>query len=67
MRGPRKPAALQDDATEDPARGSTEEASGPVGGQASRRQAGRPRLVKSKPDAPANDTKVVELDKFRKK
>ena len=34
------------------------------------RQGLRPKLVTSKadqPDAPANDTKVVQLDQFRKK
>jgi hypothetical protein len=34
---------------------------------APRRQPSGPKLVRSKPDQPANDAKVVELDKFRKK
>ena len=38
----------------------------PTGG-ASRAAAGRPKLIKPKPDEPANNSKVVELDKFRKK
>jgi hypothetical protein len=57
---PTKPAALPskrsgDDAAQTPASG---------------RQPGRPHLVASRPeghDPPANDTKVVSLDKFRKK
>jgi hypothetical protein len=40
---------------------------GEPGGAAPRRQPGGPKLVRSKPDQPANDAKVVELDKFRKK
>jgi hypothetical protein len=67
VRSPRKPAALQGDASGEPAARPTDEASGPIGGQAARRQAARPKLVKSKPDAAANDSKVVDLDKFRKK
>jgi uncharacterized protein len=67
MRGPRKPGTLANDTAGAPATGSTDEASGPVGGQPPRRSAARPRLVKSKPDEPANDAKVVDLDKFRKK
>jgi len=65
-RSPRKPAALQRDAAGDPPARPTDVAPGPVGGQTARRAA-RPKLVKSKPDAAANDSKVVELDKFRKK
>jgi hypothetical protein len=67
VRSPRKPGALKSDATNAVAARSAGEASGPAGAQTSRRQAARPRLVKSKPDQPANDAKVVELDKFRKK
>jgi hypothetical protein len=67
LRGPRKPAALVADATDQPATGSPDEMPGSIGGPSGRRQAARPKLVKSKPDTPANDAKVVELDKFRKK
>jgi hypothetical protein len=62
-RSPRKPAAVEADAA---GKSPTDEVSGPVAGQTARRAA-RPKLVKSKPGAAANDSKVVELDKFRKK
>jgi len=67
VRGPRKPRALKGDLTSEVAVKSTPEAAGPAGGPISRRQAAGPKLVRSKPDQPANDAKVVELDKFRKK
>jgi len=67
MRAPRKPSALKAGAMRVPAAKSADEASGSASGPAPRRQAGRPRVVKSKPDQPANDAKVVELDKYRKK
>jgi hypothetical protein len=67
VRGTRKPAALQNDAPDRSATRSPEEASGPTGGQSPRRQTARPKLVKPRTDTPANDAKVVELDKFRKK
>jgi hypothetical protein len=38
-----------------------------VGASMARRQPGRPKLVTPKPDEPANDAKVVQLDKFRKR
>jgi hypothetical protein len=67
VRSPRKPAALLGDVRGEPVPKRADEASGPVGGRASRQPAARPKLVKSKPEAPANDSKIVELDKFRKK
>jgi hypothetical protein len=39
----------------------------PAGAALSRSPAGRPLLVQPKPDEPANDSKVVQLDKFRKR
>jgi hypothetical protein len=39
----------------------------PTGAALSRSPAGRPMLVQPKPDEPANDSKVVQLDKFRKR
>ncbi len=66
VRGPRKPAPLQNDAPGAPAEASADEATGPAAGPA-RWQGARPKLVKSKPEEPANDANVVELDKFRKK
>jgi hypothetical protein len=38
-----------------------------AGAALSRSPAGRPLLVQPKPDEPANDSKVVQLDKFRKR
>jgi uncharacterized protein len=67
MRGPRKSGTSANGTAGTPATGSADEASGPIGGQPPRRSAARPKLVKSKPDEPANDAKVVDLDKFRKK
>ena len=66
-RGPRKPGTLPNGTADTPATGSADGASGQVGGQPSRRPPARPRLVKSKPNEPANDANVVDLDKFRKK
>ena len=66
MRGSRKSRTLPNGTADTPATASGDEASGQVGGQP-RRPAARPKLVKSKPDEPANDAKVVDLDKFRKK
>jgi uncharacterized protein len=37
------------------------------GASLSRSPSGRPMLVQPKPDEPANDSKVVQLDKFRKR
>jgi hypothetical protein len=67
VRGPRKPGTFQNGTADAPATGTAGEASGRAGGQPPRRPAARPKLVKSKPDEPANDAKVVDLDKFRKK
>jgi hypothetical protein len=70
-RSPRKPRVARSDAAEDadaaPARvdGDAEPRGGPSG--TIRLPSGRPKLVKSKPDEPANDSKVVQLDKFRKR
>lgn len=70
-RSPRKPRAGKSEGAAQP---SVKPAAAPsVGSTAeavSSRQLGRPKLGTSKsdqPDPPANDTKVVHLDKFRKK
>jgi hypothetical protein len=39
----------------------------PGGGHLQRRQSSRPKAGAAKPDQPANDAKVVQLDKFRKR
>ena len=68
VRTPRKPRAPKGDlAKEVMAKSTREVAAGPAGGQMPRRQPTRPKLVRSKPDQPANDANVIELDKFRKK
>jgi uncharacterized protein len=61
-RAARKPRAARTEAG-----GALPDSMGEPGGAAPRRQPGGPKLVRSKPDQPANDAKVVELDKFRKK
>ncbi len=61
-RAARKPRAARNE----PA-GALPDSVGEPGGATPRRQPGGPKLVRSKPDQPANDAKVVELDKFRKK
>ncbi|HWE18106.1 MAG TPA: ClpXP protease specificity-enhancing factor SspB [Hyphomicrobiaceae bacterium] len=61
-RAARKPRAARIEAA-----GALPDSMGEPGGAAPRRQPGGPKLVRSKPDQPANDAKVVELDKFRKK
>ena len=72
MRNPRKQrAAPKDVAREgsgDAAAPSRADGIGePVGATLSRAQAGRPTPAPHKPDEPANDSKVVQLDKFRKR
>jgi hypothetical protein len=64
MRGSRKSGGQQNGMADALAPRSADEASG---GQPPRRPTTRPKLVKSKPDEPANDPKVVDLDRFRKK
>jgi hypothetical protein len=61
-RAARKPRTARSEAA-----GALPDSMGEPGGAAPRRQPGGPKLVRSKPDQPANDAKVVELDKFRKK
>jgi hypothetical protein len=39
----------------------------PAGAALSRSPSGRPMPLQPKPDEPANDSKVVQLDKFRKR
>jgi hypothetical protein len=65
-RSPRKPRSAPSDAAgEMPAlpTGTGE----PADAALPRAQSARPKLVRSTPDVPANDAKVVQLDKFRKK
>jgi hypothetical protein len=62
----REPIRRVDD--ERPAAASTADGSGDAAGAPTpRRQAGRPKLVRATPDEAANDAKVVQLDKFRKR
>ena len=61
-RAARKPRAARTEAA-----GALPDGMGEPGGAMPRRQPGGPKLVRSKPDQPANDAKVVDLDKFRKK
>jgi hypothetical protein len=75
VRAPRKPRAPQVEparqvpAAQLPSDPTSENGVGePAAGAAlSRSPAGRPMLVQPKPDEPANDSKVVQLDKFRKR
>jgi hypothetical protein len=64
VRSPRKPRVTQGEAAGEMSAASTAE---PLAGAMSRPQAGRPMLVPSQPNEPANDAKVVQLDKFRKR
>jgi hypothetical protein len=69
VRAPRKPRAAQSESARQmpvapAADGNVAE---PTGAALSRSPAGRPMLVQPKPDEPANDSKVVQLDKFRKR
>jgi hypothetical protein len=65
-RNHRKPRAAKTDAAREAGPRSLVEA-GAAGAPVQRRQAARPKVVRSKPDQPANDANVIELDKFRKK
>lgn len=65
VRGHRKSRAVKGDVAPEAGVKSAADASGAGGGPMPRRQVGRPKLVT--PDEPANDSKVVELDKFRKR
>jgi len=67
VRGARKLRTAKGDAANEMGAKSPAGATTNLAAAASRRQPVRPKLVKSKPDQPANDAKVVELDKFRKK
>lgn len=69
-RSSRKARAAQGDAgRQRPADRSTASAvePEPMGAALPRSPAGRPLLTQPKPDEPANDSKVVQLDKFRKR
>jgi hypothetical protein len=57
MNGARKPRAARDARDEMPGGAAVQQ----------RRQPGRPAPVAPRPDQPANDAKVVQLDKFRKR
>jgi uncharacterized protein len=71
-RAPRKPRATPNEparqlpAAAAPAAGDNNVAE-PAEAALSRSPSGRPTLVQPKPDEPANDSKVVQLDKFRKR
>jgi hypothetical protein len=68
MNGTRRPEPVRDVDDDRPAAASTGEGGGDAAGaSAPRRQAGRPKLVRATPDEAANDAKVVQLDKFRKR
>jgi hypothetical protein len=69
VRAPRKPRAAQSEAArQKPAASAADgNVAEPTGAALSRSPAGRPMLVQPKPDEPANDSKVVQLDKFRKR
>jgi hypothetical protein len=67
VRAPREPVPLSDDRTAEPAPPPPDEAADPAAGKPPPRQGARPKLVTTKPDEPAGDANVVELDKFRKK
>ena len=69
VRAPRKPRAAQSEPPRHmPAASAADgNVAEPTGAALSRSPAGRPMLVQPKPDEPANDSKVVQLDKFRKR
>jgi len=69
LRSPRKPRAAQGEpAKQVPAdRASENSVAEPAGAALSRSPSGRPMPLQPKPDEPANDSKVVQLDKFRKR
>jgi hypothetical protein len=64
VRGPRR---AKGDPTNEAAAGARAETSGPASGSTGRRPATRPKLVKPKPELPANDANVIHIDQFRKK
>jgi hypothetical protein len=68
MNGSRRPEPVRNVDETRPAAASTADSSGDAAGASpQRRQAGRPKLVRATPDEAANDAKVVQLDKFRKR
>ena len=67
VREPRKPRTAREDGRGERSASSEGEGATDMTGGGMRRQPARPKLVKSKPDEPANDAKVVHLDKFRKR
>jgi hypothetical protein len=68
VRVPRTPrAAPSQPAREVPAPAADSSVAEPAGAGLLRSRSGRPMLVQPKPDEPANDSKVVQLDKFRKR
>jgi hypothetical protein len=69
VNGSRRPEPVRDVDEERPAVATTTVDGGgeAAGAAAQRRQAGRPKLVRATPDEAANDAKVVQLDKFRKR
>jgi hypothetical protein len=67
MNGARKPRAARDVHGEMPAAPPTSGGEPGVTAVQHRRQPGRPVPVAPRPDQPANDAKVVQLDKFRKR
>jgi hypothetical protein len=68
VRAPRKPRAQGEPARQMPGPSAADgNVAEPAGAALSRSPAGRPMLVQPKPDEPANDSKVVQLDKFRKR
>jgi hypothetical protein len=67
VREPRKPRAAREEGRGELPASSEGEGATDLTGGGMRRQPARPKLVKSKPDEPANDAKVVHLDKFRKR
>jgi uncharacterized protein len=67
MNGARQPPAARDADDEGPS-AVPDGVAEPGGPSLLRRQpSGRPKLVRPTPDQPANDAKVVQLDKFRKR
>jgi hypothetical protein len=67
VREPRKPRATREQGGGELSASFEGEGGADMSGGGMRRQSARPKLVKSKPDEPANDAKVVHLDKFRKR
>ncbi|MFZ1106098.1 MAG: ClpXP protease specificity-enhancing factor SspB [Hyphomicrobiaceae bacterium] len=68
VRGRKPRAAQSEPARQKPAASAADgNVAEPTGAALSRSPAGRPMLVQPKPDEPANDSKVVQLDKFRKR